>query len=204
MRVFAVFPVLCELDSSEVRLDLKAVAKKKTAKNFFVTFLKGIGCNWMVCMAVFLQGQAQDMTGKVIAIYLPISTFVMCGFEHIPANFYLCILGLMANENDVTFADVLLKNWIPVTLGNFFAGAFIVAGGYSFIFGRLGNRNTPETATAVAEAARRSMGFNKQPTQDVEKGSLNSATAPSVKDEEAAPGAKPDDIDVAMNPEAGA
>merc|ERR1712187_975965 len=156
MRVFAVFPVLCELDSSEVRLDLKAVAKKKTAKNFFVTFLKGIGCNWMVCMAVFLQGQAQDMTGKVIAIYLPISTFVMCGFEHIPANFYLCILGLMANKNDVTFADVLLKNWIPVTLGNFFAGAFIVAGGYSCFFGRLGSlladKFSPKTQSKDVEA----------------------------------------------------
>merc|ERR1712187_427518 len=116
MRVFAVFPVLCELDSSEVRLDLKAVAKKKTAKNFFVTFLKGIGCNWMVCMAVFLQGQAQDMTGKVIAIYLPISTFVMCGFEHIPANFYL--LGLAVITGQADFAKVVLNNWIPVTIGN--------------------------------------------------------------------------------------
>merc|ERR1712151_1251636 len=135
--LFAWFTVLCELDSDEVKLDLKAIAEKKTAKNFFVTFLKGIGCNWMVCMAVFLQGQAQDMTGKVIAIYLPISTFVMCGFEHIPANFYL--LGLAVITGQADFTDVLLKNWIPVTLGNFVAGAFIVAGSYSFFFGRLGN-----------------------------------------------------------------
>merc|ERR1712187_490695 len=128
-------------------------------------FFKGIGCNWMVCMAVFLCGQSQDMVGKYLGIWFPISTFVMCGFEHIPANFYLCILGLMANENDVTFADVLLKNWIPVTLGNFFAGAFIVAGGYSFIFGRLGSRAALDNAATINAAARRSIGFNEPEEQ---------------------------------------
>jgi len=117
----------------------KKVAEKKVAKDFFVTFVKGIGCNWMVCMAVFLCGQAQDMCGKYLGIWFPISTFVMIGFEHIPANFYLMLLGLLADGSDITFQDVLVKNWIPVTLGNFVAGAFIVAGGYSCMFGRLGS-----------------------------------------------------------------
>eukprot|EP00929_Paragymnodinium_shiwhaense_P111201 TRINITY_DN7890_c0_g3_i1.p1 TRINITY_DN7890_c0_g3~~TRINITY_DN7890_c0_g3_i1.p1 ORF type:complete len:213 (+),score=24.42 TRINITY_DN7890_c0_g3_i1:404-1042(+) len=112
--------------------------EKKVSYDFLTTFLRGIGCNWMVCMAVFLCGQAQDMTGKYLAIWFPISTFVMIGFEHIPANFYLLEIGLLAPGHDVTFWDVLLKNWIPVTIGNFVAGAFIVAGGYSFAFGRLG------------------------------------------------------------------
>jgi len=114
------------------------IMRKKVSKDFTTTFLKGIGCNWMVCMAVFLCGQASDMTGKYVAIWFPISTFVMIGFEHIPANFYLLEIGLLAGEPDVTFMDVLVKNWIPVTLGNFVAGAFIVAGGYSLFFGRLG------------------------------------------------------------------
>eukprot|EP00929_Paragymnodinium_shiwhaense_P021015 TRINITY_DN13821_c0_g3_i1.p2 TRINITY_DN13821_c0_g3~~TRINITY_DN13821_c0_g3_i1.p2 ORF type:complete len:126 (+),score=18.86 TRINITY_DN13821_c0_g3_i1:2-379(+) len=78
------------------------------------------------------------MTSKYVGIWFPISTFVMIGFEHIPANFYLCEIGLLANGSDVTFADVLLKNWIPVTLGNFVAGAFIVAAGYSYVYGRVG------------------------------------------------------------------
>eukprot|EP00929_Paragymnodinium_shiwhaense_P032272 TRINITY_DN1791_c0_g2_i1.p2 TRINITY_DN1791_c0_g2~~TRINITY_DN1791_c0_g2_i1.p2 ORF type:complete len:151 (+),score=44.37 TRINITY_DN1791_c0_g2_i1:44-454(+) len=81
---------------------------------------------------------AQDMTGKYVGIWFPISTFVMIGFEHIPANFYLCEIGLLANGSDVTFVDVLVKNWIPVTLGNFVAGAFIVALGYSYVYGRTG------------------------------------------------------------------
>eukprot|EP00929_Paragymnodinium_shiwhaense_P032276 TRINITY_DN1791_c0_g4_i1.p1 TRINITY_DN1791_c0_g4~~TRINITY_DN1791_c0_g4_i1.p1 ORF type:complete len:161 (+),score=38.99 TRINITY_DN1791_c0_g4_i1:68-484(+) len=83
---------------------------------------------------------AQDMTGKYVGIWFPISTFVMIGFEHIPANFYLCEIGLLANGSDVTFVDVLVKNWIPVTLGNFVAGAFIVALGYSYVYGRIGQK----------------------------------------------------------------
>jgi len=117
------------------------IAKKKVSKDFHTTFLKAIGCNWMVCMAVFLQGMAQDMCGKYLGIWFPISTFVMIGFEHIPANFYLLSLALVGGSAEsvgVTFADVFVKNWIPVTLGNFVAGAFIVAAGYSYAFGKLG------------------------------------------------------------------
>merc|ERR1719174_2850251 len=97
------------------------IMEKKVSKDFGTTFLKGIGCNWMVCMAVLLCGQAQDMSGKYLGIWFPISTFVMIGFEHIPANFYLLELGLLADGHDVTIVDVFWKNWIPVTLGNFFA-----------------------------------------------------------------------------------
>jgi len=137
--LFAFFTKWCGLlEGPTAALAIK-IMEKKVSKDFLTTFLKGIGCNWMVCMAVFLCGQAQDMTGKYLGIWFPISTFVMIGFEHIPANFYLLEIGLLVDESDVTFADVLLKNWVPVTLGNFVAGAFIVAGGYSCMFGRLGD-----------------------------------------------------------------
>merc|ERR1711870_143193 len=116
------------------------VAEKKIAKDFFVTFFKGIGCNWLVCMAVFLQGQAQDMTGKMVGIWFPISCFVAIGFEHIPANMYMIPLGMLAGA-DVTVVDCLVWNFLPTTLGNTIAGSFIVAGGYSYAFGRLGSNN---------------------------------------------------------------
>jgi len=155
---FAGFTVLCELNTENVTDSLAEIALKKTSKSFFVTFLRGIGCNWMVCMAVFLSGQAQDMLGKVVAIYLPISTFVMCGFEHIPANFYLLGLALLTGDK-VSLTDVLVKNWIPVTLGNFVAGAFIVAGSYSFFFGRLGNNSWRGSDAQLVSRAAKSMGF---------------------------------------------
>merc|ERR1711988_63071 len=135
--LFAAFTIWCDLDGGSTGEYAAQIAYKKTSKRFDQTFAKGIGCNWMVCMAVFLQGQAQDFTGKCVGIYLPISTFVMIGFEHIPANFYLLALAMV--NGDVPFVDVLIKNWIPTTLGNFVAGAFIVALSYSFFFGRLGS-----------------------------------------------------------------
>merc|ERR550525_990984 len=65
-------------------------------------------------MAVFLQGQAQDMSGKMVGIWFPISCFVAIGFEHIPANMFMIPLGMMANA-DVSVADCFFKNFVPVT-----------------------------------------------------------------------------------------
>jgi formate/nitrite transporter len=123
----------------------KKVAEKKVARDFFQTFVKGIGCNWMVCMAVFLSGQAQDMTGKMVGIWFPISCFVAIGFEHIPANMYMIPLGLLAGA-DVTVWEVIWKNFIPTTLGNIVAGSLIVACGYSFSFGTLGGMSSKAAA----------------------------------------------------------
>merc|ERR1712187_977579 len=157
--LFAVFTYWCDLGGGTTGKFTAEIAYKKTWENFDVTLAKGIGCNWMVCMAVFLSGQAQDFTGKCVAIYLPISTFVMIGFEHIPAYFYLLSLAMV--NGDVPFVDVLIKNWIPTTLGNFVAGAFIVALSYSFFFGRLGNKEGKEPAKII-EGATKSMGIEEQ------------------------------------------
>jgi formate/nitrite transporter len=121
----------------------KKIAEKKVAKDFFQTFVKGVGCNWMVCMAVFLSGQAQDMAGKMVGIWFPISCFVAIGFEHIPANMYMMPLGLLAGA-DVTVWEMFYKNFLPTTLGNIFAGSVVVAMGYSYAFGALGhNQESP-------------------------------------------------------------
>jgi formate/nitrite transporter len=165
--LFAVFTQYCGLLEGSTKAGAIGIMKKKCSKDFGVTFAKGIGCNWMVCMAVFLCGQAQDLSGKYLGIWFPISTFVMIGFEHIPANFYLLEIGLLAGDSDVTFWDVMWKNWIPVTLGNFFAGAFIVAGGYSFFFGRWNpnykeSQENTQKAYAMKSAAMRSMGFSEE------------------------------------------
>eukprot|EP00929_Paragymnodinium_shiwhaense_P113700 TRINITY_DN81_c0_g1_i2.p1 TRINITY_DN81_c0_g1~~TRINITY_DN81_c0_g1_i2.p1 ORF type:complete len:323 (-),score=103.33 TRINITY_DN81_c0_g1_i2:430-1398(-) len=171
--LFAYFTQWCELLDGPTGQLAIAIMEKKVSKGFGTTFLKGIGCNWMVCMAVFLCGMAQDMTGKYVGIWFPISTFVMIGFEHIPANFYLCEIGLLANGSDVTFVDVLVKNWIPVTLGNFVAGAFIVALGYSYVFGRIGQKINEKLEPKKIE----------EPAKDVER-------ATAVKPEAAEPKAE--------------
>jgi formate/nitrite transporter len=192
--LFAAFTCWCELNDGPTGEYAAAIAYKKTASRFDVTIAKGIGCNWMVCMAVFLSGQAQDFSGKCVAIYLPISTFVMIGFEHIPANFYLLELAML--NGDVEFVDVLVKNWIPTTIGNLIAGALIVALFYSYIFGRLGNNATSGSDRYIA-AARKSMGMDADPSADVEaalKGDVDlSAQAPQILPAKSAPPQGDDD-----------
>ena len=118
------------------------VVAAKTSMDFGPTFVKGIMCNWMVCMAVFLSSQAQDMTGKMVGIWFPISAFVAMGMEHSVANMFMGPLGLICGAKtpgfDITFADFLWKNMLPVSLGNFVAGAVCVAASYSYAWGRLG------------------------------------------------------------------
>ena len=77
------------------------------------------------------------MTGKMVGIWFPISTFVAIGFEHSVANLFLLPLGLLAAA-PLTLGDVIVKNLIPVTLGNAFAGAVLIGAGFSFAFGKLG------------------------------------------------------------------
>ena len=77
------------------------------------------------------------VAGKMVGIWFPISTFVAIGFEHSVANMFLLPLGLLKGA-DLSLGDVLLKNMLPVTIGNAVAGALIVAAGYSYAFGKLG------------------------------------------------------------------
>jgi len=114
-----------------------ATVMKKCSQGFGPTFVKAIMCNWLVCLAVFLATQANDLAGKMVGIWFPISTFVAIGFEHSVANMFLLPLGLLAAA-PLTLGTVLTKNLIPVTLGNAFAGAIIVGAGFSFLHGSLG------------------------------------------------------------------
>eukprot|EP00438_Fugacium_kawagutii_P002870 Skav222164 [mRNA] locus=scaffold3048:74411:75115:- [translate_table: standard] len=66
-----------------------ALAMAKTSEPFATAFVRGILCNWLVCMAVYLASMAKDATGKAVAIWLPISAFVTLGLEHSVANMFI-------------------------------------------------------------------------------------------------------------------
>lgn len=143
---FAIFVDLCGLNEDNVAVYAIKISISKTTKNWGVIFLRGIGCNWLVCMAVFLQTMAQDMTGKYVGIFFPISTFVACGFEHYPANAYALPLAALALGKDKYlaqfpegpgFGTMMWENLIPCTLGNLVAGVLIMSAGMSFFFGKL-------------------------------------------------------------------
>lgn len=111
------------------------VAIGKTSHTFLVTFLKGIGANWLVCLAVWQGMAAKSTSGKVLAIWFPVMAFVTMGFEHSIANMYFIPLAIFEGV-DITWTTFLVKNLIPATLGNIVGGGLFVGVIYGYIFGK--------------------------------------------------------------------
>ena len=79
-----------------VALDyLISLVTKKCSYQFHENLIRGVGCNWLVCTALFQAYMAKDVPGKAIGAYLPIFAFIMIGFEHCVANMFSLPLGLM-------------------------------------------------------------------------------------------------------------
>lgn len=112
-------------------------AMGKCSAAFGPTVVKAILCNWMVTLAVFLSGAANDLAGKLVGVWFPISTFVGIGLEHSVANLFIFPAAILAGA-PLTLSGVLLRNLLPVVLGNLIAGSILVAGSYSYQFGNLG------------------------------------------------------------------
>jgi formate/nitrite transporter len=120
-------------------------AAGKASLAFWPAFFRGILCNWLVCLAVWMAMTSRNTIGKVWAIFFPIMAFVASGFEHSIANMYFIPVGiLLKGVNEVVAAATaaglspeklanvglygfFIKNLIPVTLGNIVGGGFFVA-----------------------------------------------------------------------------
>ena len=102
---------------------------------FTTLFAKGVLCNWLVCLAVWMAMASNSIPGKLLSIFIPISTFVTLGFEHSVANMFLITQGMLAGA-DVTTKQFLLGNMLPVTLGNIVGGGVFVAFAYYYAYGR--------------------------------------------------------------------
>ncbi|MBA7589727.1 putative formate transporter 1 [subsurface metagenome] len=125
-----------------------AIANGKVNLSWCEAFTRGIGCNWLVCLAVWIAVASRDITGKILGIYFPIMAFVVSGFEHCIANMYFIPMGLLlkGDANVVTMAGLtgklsnltlqgfFVNNLIPVTLGNIIGGSFFVAFIYWFLY----------------------------------------------------------------------
>ena len=102
------------------------VAEPKVKMDFTVALIRGIGCNWLVCLAVWLANASDDITGKILGIWFPIMAFVCIGFEHSVANMFFIPLGMFCGAK-ITFMQIITANLIPVTIGNIIGGALFVA-----------------------------------------------------------------------------
>lgn len=113
-----------------------AIAEAKFALGWGEAFWRGVLCNALVCLAVWLAMAARSVTDKVLAVLFPIATFVAAGFEHSVANFYLLPAGLLAGA--AGGAAELAGNLLPVILGNILGGAGGVALSYRLAYGPRG------------------------------------------------------------------
>jgi formate/nitrite transporter len=122
-----------ELGGGAVAETAVAIAQAKIALGVTEAFFRGILCNVLVCLAVWLCFAAHDVPGKVLAIIFPVSAFVALGFEHSVANMYFIPIAMLAGAEGVTAAG-LLANLVPVTLGNIVGGGVLVALVYWLIY----------------------------------------------------------------------
>lgn len=116
-----------------------AIATAKCSLPWDVAFVRGVLCNWLVCMAVYMASGCSSMIGKMTAVWFPISAFVALGLDHSVANMFIIPLGMLRGA-EITTKAFLLKNLIPVTLGNIVGGALCVMAPFGDVFGTWGKK----------------------------------------------------------------
>lgn len=115
------------------RLEEIALAKGVEETEWQI-FLRAVGCNWLVCLAVWLALAAEDVAGKVLGIFFPIMAFVAMGFDHVVANMFFLPAAIFAGV-DLTWWDAA-HNWIFAALGNLVGAAIFVAGAYWYLYAK--------------------------------------------------------------------
>ncbi|MEJ2215598.1 MAG: formate/nitrite transporter family protein [Gemmatimonadota bacterium] len=142
-----------KLADSAVGQNALQIAAVKCQLGWFEALARGVACNALVCLAVWLSHAGRSTTDKILAILWPITAFVALGFEHSVANMYFIPFGmLLRRQAAVTTAvpgvDALnlagfVGNLVPVTVGNILGGTLLVAGIYWFVYLRHFKREAP-------------------------------------------------------------
>lgn len=117
------------------------IAKSKIDLSFEQAFVLGILANFLVCLGVWMSLGAKSYGSKALAAFFPVAVFVLSGFEHSIANMYYIPAGILAKNipdiaaktgldaaalASINIPNMLVKNLIPVTLGNIIGGAILV------------------------------------------------------------------------------
>jgi formate/nitrite transporter len=114
------------------------IAATKSSLPFLTAFFRGVMCNVLVCMAVWMTLAGRSVVDKFVAIVMPIAAFVAAGFEHSIANMYFLSVGLMlqAAAGEPLRLAGLWTNLVPVIAGNIVGGSVLVALVYYVIYRR--------------------------------------------------------------------
>lgn len=109
----------------------------KSDMNFGVALLKGILCNILVCLAVWAAMSSKSASGKILAVYMPVFAFVVCGFEHSVANMYYIMSAFMTSGSaGLNFGYAILNGLLAPTIGNIIGGGLIAVAYWAVYFKR--------------------------------------------------------------------
>ena len=136
-----------DMNNGLIAVQYQKIAAAKCALPFWSAFLRGLLCNVLVCMAVWMASAGRSVTDKAVAIVFPISAFVAAGFEHSIANMFLIPLGMLISSFGIPAASIppvtmygFLHNLAAVILGNIAGGSLLVGLVYHVIY----RRGSPE------------------------------------------------------------
>jgi formate/nitrite transporter len=123
---------------------------KATGHTPWETFLRGVGCNWLVCLAVWMSLAARSVSGKILALFFPIMAFVAMGFDHVVANMFFLPAAIWAGVPDVGWGDTVV-NWLLAGAGNLVGAVVFVSTSYWYLF----LRDEPDRVPAAQEPPER-------------------------------------------------
>lgn len=136
-----------EMNDGLIARQYLVIAAGKCAMPFWTAFFRGVLCNVLVCLAVWMALAGRSVTDRAIAIVFPVSAFVAAGFEHSVANMYYIPLALLLKADGATAPGVesitgsgFLHNLLPVILGNLAGGSVLVGLVYHVIYRRASAR----------------------------------------------------------------
>jgi len=151
VAVLVVFGHTPDLFGNRLAEKVVSSAVVRVEQTFPEAFIRGLLCNVLVCIAVWAAFAAKKVSGKLMMSFWPVMVFVLCGFEHSIADIYFCVAGILTSSEygiaaeGLTWGSFLLKNLLPVTLGNILGGAGIVGVGYWLVY----LRHTPYFAQSI-------------------------------------------------------
>ena len=118
------------------------IANAKVNLSFTEALTRGILCNWLVCLAVWMAIASRYVIGKVVALVFPVMAFVASGYEHSIANMFFIIKGILLKSqaevvaasglspdalSNLNWNGFIFNNLVPVTIGNIIGGGFFAA-----------------------------------------------------------------------------
>lgn len=128
--VLVYWAAIADLSGGAVGETALRVAEAKSELSSLEALSRGILCNALVCLAVWLAVAARSVTDKIVAVVFPVTAFVAMGFEHSIANWYFLPYGLLLDGQGAISAGGAARNLAVVTVGNLLGGTLLVAGVY--------------------------------------------------------------------------